>query len=161
MLGGLMVYLFLQNPWWIFCSTLLIQGRHKLVWMLLVDACSGWIAPSKVMVRCPLCLECVLNIEFLWKRNDMCFTSWRVLQLIISQDLFDVDRCSSAVLLKMIMSSKYATAKLKSFKIPVINSWKYAGAWASPNGTLTITYLLKGELNAILGIEDLSWGMWS
>ena len=69
------------------------------------------------------------------------------------------DRCS-AVLLNIIMSSMYAIAKLKSFKIPVVNSWKYAGVWASPNGTLMYSYLPKGELNAILGIEDLSKGIW-
>ena len=51
-------------------------------------------------------------------------------------------------------------AKLKSFKIPVINSWKYAGACASPKGALTYSYLPKGELNAVLGIEDLSRGIW-
>ena len=50
--------------------------------------------------------------------------------------------------------------KLKSFRIPVINPWKYAGAWASPNGTFTYSYFPKGELNAILGIEDSSRGMW-
>ena len=61
------------------------------------------------------------------------------------------ERCSSAVLLKIIISSKYAMAKLKSFKIPVISSWKYAGACASPKGTLTYSYLPKGELNAVLG----------
>ena len=38
------------------------------------------------------------------------------------------DRCSSAV----IMSSGYATVKSKSFKIPVINSGKYAGACGDP-----------------------------
>ena len=50
--------------------------------------------------------------------------------------------------------------KLKSFRIPVINSWKYAGAWASPNVTLMYSYMLKGELNTVLGIEDLSKGIW-
>ena len=47
-------------------------------------------------------------------------------------------------------------AKSKSFKIPVISCWKYAGAWASPKGILMYLYLPKGELNAVLGIEDLS-----
>ena len=70
------------------------------------------------------------------------------------------ERCSSVVLLKIIISSKYAMAKLKSFKIPVINSWKYAGVCASPKGTLMYSYFPKGELNAVLGIEDLSRGIW-
>ena len=70
------------------------------------------------------------------------------------------ERYASAVLLKIIISSKYAMAKLKSFKISVISSWKYAGVCASPKGTLTYSYLPKGELNAALGIEDLSRGTW-
>ena len=70
------------------------------------------------------------------------------------------ERCSSTALLKIIISSKYAMAKLKSFNIPVISSWKYAGACASPKGTLTYSYLPKGELNAVLGIEYLSRGIW-
>ena len=70
------------------------------------------------------------------------------------------DRCSSAVLLKIIMSSKYAIAKSKSFKILVINSWKYAGVWAYLKGTLTYSYFLKGKLNAVFCIKDLSKGIW-
>ena len=50
-------------------------------------------------------------------------------------------------------------AKGKSLSIPVINSLKYAGACASLNGTFIYSYFLKGELNAILGIDDLSKGM--
>ena len=50
--------------------------------------------------------------------------------------------------------------KLKSFRMPVINSWKYAGAWMSPNGTFTYSYFLKGGLNSVLGIEDLSKSIW-
>ena len=69
------------------------------------------------------------------------------------------DKCSSTVLLKIIMSSKYAIAKLKSFRIPVINFWKYAEACASPKGTLTYSYLPNGELNVVLGIEDFSRGI--
>ena len=48
-----------------------------------------------------------------------------------------------------MISSKYAMAKLKSFKMPVMSSWKYAGACASPKGTLTYSYLPNGELNAV------------
>ena len=70
------------------------------------------------------------------------------------------ERCSSAVLLKIIMSSRYAIVKSKSFKIPVINSWKYAGACANLKGTLMYSYFPKGELKAVLGIEDLSEGIW-
>ena len=64
------------------------------------------------------------------------------------------DRCSSTVLMNIIISSKYAIVKSKPFKILVINSWKYAGTWANLNGTLTYSYLQRGELNAVFGIED-------
>ena len=47
-------------------------------------------------------------------------------------------RCASAVLLKMIMSSRYAIARGKSFKTPVISSWKCAVACVSLKGTLVI-----------------------
>ena len=69
-------------------------------------------------------------------------------------------RCLSAVLMKIFISSKYAIAKLKSVKIPVINSWKYAGACVSLKGTLTYSYLPHGELGAVFGMEDLSRGIW-
>ena len=70
------------------------------------------------------------------------------------------DKCPSAILLKIIISSGYAIVKSKSFKMPVINSWKYAGAWANLKGTLTYSYFPKGELNVVFGIEDLSKGIW-
>ena len=41
-----------------------------------------------------------------------------------------------------------------------MSSWKYAGACESPKGTLTYSYLPNGELNAVLGMEDLSRGIW-
>ena len=41
----------------------------------------------RIMVRCPWWLECVLNIESLWKGGDICLISWKVLQLIISHRL--------------------------------------------------------------------------
>ena len=44
--------------------------------------------------------------------------------------------------------------------MPVISSWKQAGACANPNGTLTYLYFPKGELKGVFGIEDLSNGMW-
>ena len=50
-------------------------------------------------------------------------------------------------------------AKLKSFRMPVMTSWRYAGACVSPKGTLTHSYLPNGELNAVLGMEDLSRGI--
>ena len=42
----------------------------------------------------------------------------------------------------------------------VMSSWKYAGACVSQKGTLTYSYLPNGELNTILGMEDLSKGIW-
>ena len=51
-------------------------------------------------------------------------------------------------------------AKLKSFKMAVMSSWKYAGACASPKGTLTYLYLPTCELNATSGMEDLPKGIW-
>ena len=50
--------------------------------------------------------------------------------------------------------------KEKSFKTPVISSWKYAGACMSPKGTLMYSYFPNGEVNAVLGIEDSSKGIW-
>ena len=70
------------------------------------------------------------------------------------------ERCSPTVPLKIIISSKYAMAKSNYFKIPVISSWKFAGACASLKGTLMYSYLPNGELNAVLGIEDLCRGIW-
>ena len=51
-------------------------------------------------------------------------------------------------------------AKEKSFKTPVISSWKYAGACVSPKGTLMYLYFPNGEMNAVLGIGDPSRGIW-
>ena len=42
-------------------------------------------------------------------------------------------------------------AKLKSFNIPVISSWKYTGACVSPKGTLMYLYFLNDEVKADLG----------
>ena len=58
-----------------------------------------------------------------------------------------------------MVPSKYMMVKLNSFKMPVISSWKYAGAFASPKDTLTYSYLPNGEMNAVLGMEDLSRGI--
>ena len=41
-----------------------------------------------------------------------------------------------------------------------MSSWKCAGTCTKPNGTFTYSNFLKGELNAVLGIEGLSKGMW-
>ena len=50
--------------------------------------------------------------------------------------------------------------KEKSFKTPVISSWKYAGVCMSPKGTLMYLYFPNGEVNAVLGIEDSSKRIW-
>ena len=39
--------------------------------------------------------------------------------------------------------------KLKSFRIPVISSWKYAGACARPNGTFMYSNFPKAKLKAL------------
>ena len=57
------------------------------------------------------------------------------------------------------MLSKYAMVKLKSFNLPVISSWKYAGACASLNGTLIYSYFPNGEGKAVLGMDSSSKGM--
>ena len=44
--------------------------------------------------------------------------------------------------------------------MPVMSSWKYASAYASPKGTLIYSYFPNGVVNAVLGIEDLSKGIW-
>ena len=51
-------------------------------------------------------------------------------------------------------------AKSTSFMMPVMSSWKYAGACAHPEGILTYSYLPNGEWNAVLGMENLSRGTW-
>ena len=50
-------------------------------------------------------------------------------------------------------------ANVKSIQMPVMSSWKYAGASASLKVTLTFLYFPKGELNAVFGMEDSSRGM--
>ena len=41
-----------------------------------------------------------------------------------------------------------------------MSSWKYAGACVSAKGTLMYSYFPNGEVNAVLGIEDSSKGIW-
>ena len=69
-------------------------------------------------------------------------------------------RCSSAVLLKIMILSRYAMMNVKSLKTPVMSFWKQAGACVSPKGTCMHSYFLNGEMNAVLGIDDSSNGMW-
>ena len=92
---------------------------------------------------------------------------WHLLNFMESLAVYNFSKtclmwesCSSTVVLKIMISSKYAMAKSKSFKMPVMSSWKYAGAFASPKGTLTYSYLPNDKLNAVLGMEDLSRGIW-
>ena len=42
----------------------------------------------------------------------------------------------------------------------LINSWKYAGACASPNGTLLILYFLNGVMNDVLALASGASVMW-
>ena len=59
-------------------------------------------------------------------------------------------RCSSSLLLKMILSSRYTITKLlQSYNTIEINCWKYAGACAKPEGTALNLYLPKGVRNAV------------
>ena len=51
-------------------------------------------------------------------------------------------------------------AKLKSFNIPFMNSWKYAGACVSPKGTLIYLYFPNVEVNAVLGMDASSKRIW-
>ena len=55
---------------------------------------------------------------------------------------------------------KISNGEVKSFNIPVIGSWKYAGACASPKGTLMYSYVPNGEVKAVLGMDASSKGMW-
>ena len=41
-----------------------------------------------------------------------------------------------------------------------MSSWKYAGTFVSPKGTLMYSYFPNGEVIAVLGIEDSSKGLW-
>ena len=69
-------------------------------------------------------------------------------------------QCSSAVLQKMMMSSKKAMAKLQSYNICAMSSRKYAGAHVNPKGTLMYLYFPNSELNAVLGMDASSKGVW-
>ena len=51
-------------------------------------------------------------------------------------------------------------AMLKSFNIPVMSSWKYAGACASQKGTLMYSYFPNGEVMPVLGMDASSKGIW-
>ena len=44
--------------------------------------------------------------------------------------------------------------------MPVMSSWKYAGACVSPKGTLIYLYFPKGDVKVVLGMEDLTKGIW-
>ena len=50
-------------------------------------------------------------------------------------------------------------ANLKSFNIPIISSWKYAGACVSPKGILVYMYFPNGEVKAVLGMDASSKGI--
>ena len=55
----------------------------------------------------------------------------------------------------MMMSSRYPIANLHPFDTSFISFWKYAGACASPNGTLLNWYLPKDDsTNADFGFAD-------
>ena len=41
-----------------------------------------------------------------------------------------------------------------------MSSWQYASACVSSKGALIYSYFPNGEVNAVLGIEDLSKGIW-
>ena len=84
----------------------------------------------------------------------------RCVLLNFSKTCFMWSRCSSAVQLKMMMSSKYTMAKLKSFNISVMSSWKYAGAHVSPKGTLMYLYFPNGEVKAVLRMDASCKGIW-
>ena len=94
------------------------------------------------------------------KKLYLLFFMERLADLNFLKRFLICERCSWGVLLNIIISSTYAIAKLKSFRMPVISSWKYAGAGSNPNGTLMYSYFLKGELKSVFGIKGLSYGMW-
>ena len=104
----------------------------------------------------------------MWPRYCISFVKkWHFLSFIdrcalcsFLKTCFMWSRCSSAVLLKIMMLSRYAMMKLKSFNIPVMSSWKYAGACASPNCTLTYSKFPNGEVKAVLGMASSSKRMW-
>ena len=50
--------------------------------------------------------------------------------------------------------------KLKSFNIPVMSSWKYAGACASPKDTLIYLYFPNGKVKSVFGMDASSKGIW-
>ena len=104
----------------------------------------------------------------MWPRYCISFIKrWHLLSFIdrcallsFLKTCFMWSRCSSTVLLKIMMSSRYAMVKWKSFNIPVMSSWKYTGACASPNGTLTYSKFPNGKVKVVLGMDSSSKRMW-
>ena len=70
---------------------------------------------------------------------------------------FEVFFCCSAEYDYVI---KVSDSKAEIFKKPVISSWENAAACTSAKGTLMYLYFPNGEVNAVLGIEDSSKGIW-
>ena len=128
-----------------------------------------------VLGRCIVCMACVfeghaqmpLVLRMCPKYCISFMKKWHLLNFMesfaflnFSKTCLMCKRCPSTILLKIMMSSKQMIAKSNSFRMLVINSWKYAGACARPKGTLMYSYLLNGELNAVFGMEDLYRGIW-
>ena len=121
-----------------------------------------------VVGGCMWCMACVLDAKgWMPVALKICPKYWislgkKLHLLIFMERLADqsflntflmCERCSWGVLLNIIISSRYAIVKLKSFRMPVICSLKYPGACANPNGALTYLYFPKGELKAVLVLK--------
>ena len=151
------VLLSLQIPWWIFCSNLLIQGRLWLVCISLVVACVMVcvLAGSGLRpVALRMCPKYWISLE---KKNCTCFSSWRGSLTWVFQIPFGcvtgvpgvfcwILWCHLGRLLQKENPGVYQS--LVPRNMPVLQ----------PNqvGLFTYSNFLKGELNAVFGIEGFS-----
>ena len=114
-----------------------------------------------VVVWCLWCWWCVQGTGSLWQRSGICWVSLISECPVIFQKTWQMwYRCSSAALLKIVISSRCAIAKGKSFKTPVMSSWEISKCFCECKGSLIHLYFPNGDVKAVLGIEESSNGMW-
>ena len=74
-----------------------------------------------IPVALRICPRYWISLE---KKLHLLFVMERLVDLSFLKTILMCERYSQGVLLNIIISSRYAIAKLKSFRMPVISSWK-------------------------------------
>ena len=100
-----------------------------------------------IPVALRMCPRYWISLE---KKLHLLFSMERLADSSFLKTILMCERCFWCILLDIIISSRYAIAKVKSFRMPVISSWKWAGTCAKPNGTFMYSYFLKGELKVVI-----------